>query len=66
MFSAKMVRAAVAGIARGDGRDEARDVDVRRAADDARRWRLHPAALEAAIRLDDGRLRRQRRAKLAG
>ena len=54
------------GIVRGDSRDEARDVDVRRAADDARRRRLHAAALEAAIRLDEGRFRRQRRAKLAG
>ncbi len=53
-------------IVRGDSRDEARDVDVRRAANDAWRRRLQAAALEAAIRLDEGRLRRQRRAKLAG
>ena len=53
------------GIVRGDGRDEARHVDVRRAADDARRGRMRAAALETAIRLDEGRLRRQPRAKLA-
>ena len=54
------------GIVRGDGRDEARDVDVRGAADDAWRWGLHASALETTVRLDEGRLRRQRRAKLAG
>ena len=53
------------GIPRGDGCDEARHVDPRRAADDTRRLRVRPTALETAVRLDDGGLRGQRRAKLA-
>ena len=52
-------------IARGYLGDEARDVDARRAADDAGCRRVRPTALEAAVRLDEGLRRSQRRAKLA-
>ena len=41
-------------VARGDRGDEARDVDVRRAADDAWRGSVRAAALEAAVGFDDG------------
>ena len=53
-FSAKIVAAAAAGLAGRDRGDEARDVDAGRAGDHARRGGVRPAALEAAVGLDDG------------
>jgi hypothetical protein len=50
--------------AAGDGGDERRDVDARRARHRARRLGVRPPAVEAALRLDDGLLVRERRHEL--
>ena len=53
------------GIVHSEGGDESRDVDLGRAASDARRRRVHATTCQTAIRFGEGRTRRQRRAKLA-
>jgi hypothetical protein len=48
-----------------DRRDEAGDVDAGGAGSHAGRRRIRPAALEAAVRLEDGRFAVERRVQLA-